>query len=267
MLQTQRLEQMCIVIKEVVLLPFAWLSQAVTAHRNAHEYLIKIFGNSWFKWICATISMGNPTSPWPWQEWLTAPQGFWQGGWFSTCNEPGLEGKWTGTGFGPQLCRQWVTPKSALCRHRRRGFGAFQAVLPVNSLLGFRNPGWISMVQSRSWKHLASKDRAVAGFILPTDNWEPVVLIPLLCSLWHHIDLGLGETSIPLPLGLRLSGTSQKCSLLTALQLLSMGNELSALLTELQLWPECSWEIMSNQCDAVCATIQCANKTGEIFFK
>lgn len=37
MLQSQRLEQMCIVIKQVVLLPFAWLLQAVTAHRNAHE--------------------------------------------------------------------------------------------------------------------------------------------------------------------------------------------------------------------------------------
>lgn len=173
-----------------------------------------------------------------------------------------------GTGFSPQLSRQW--PINLICADTGGGlYECFAGCPPCEQYTWVQKPRVDFHSAIKTLNNLAPKYRVVTGFLYPTDNGEAaaLTLIPLLCSLWHHIDLGLGKTSIPLPLGLRLSGTSQKCSLLTALQLLSMGNELSALLTELQLWPGSSWEIMSNQCDAVCATLQSANETGEKFFK
>lgn len=180
---------------------------------------------------------------------------------------------WRGSGQGLALapsCPGSEWPINLVCADTGGGgCECFAGCLLCEQLIWVQKPRVDFHGVIKTLRNLASKDRAVTGFLYPADIGEPaaVVLIPLLYCLWHHIDLGLSEASIPLPLGLRLSGTSQKRSLLTALQLLSMGNELSALLTEIQLWLGSSWEIMSDQCDAVCATIQSANETGEKIFK
>lgn len=103
---------MCIVIKQVVLLPFAWLFQAVTAHRNAHEpgvlknkqnKCLEIVGLSEYvqRFLWETqLLLGHDKSG----SLLLKDYGKQDG--FPPANKSWLEGKWTGTGFSPQLSRQ-----------------------------------------------------------------------------------------------------------------------------------------------------------------
>lgn len=106
----------------------------------------KIFVNSWLKWICVTISMGNPVSTWPWQDWLHCyskirvrrmifhlqkSQGRRGSGWVLAL---GL----SFPGSAP-----WICPVETW----QEGFmNALQAVLSLDNIFGFRSPGCLSIV-------------------------------------------------------------------------------------------------------------------------
>lgn len=185
---------------------------------------------------------------------------------FPPANESGLEGKWAGTGFSPQLSRQW--PINLICADTGGGWVLCRLSSLWTTYLGSEALGGFPQGNQGPEK-LCFKGQSCHRVSLPHRQWgtqccctHPFPLL-LTSSYWLWLGWNLNSSSI----GAETVRNQPEMLPADSTAAVEHGHELSALLAEIQLWGGSSWEIMSNQCDAVCATLQSANKTGEKFFK